>query len=44
MQRTVNTTTEEEMFSVWFIYIHCWAMDVFSMSPPQGYISSTEPN
>jgi hypothetical protein len=24
---------------MWFTYIHCWAMDVFSMGPPRGYIS-----
>jgi hypothetical protein len=31
MQRAVNTM-EGEVFSVWFAYIHCGAMDVFSMS------------
>jgi hypothetical protein len=29
MQRAVTTTIEEEVFSVWFPYIHCWATDVF---------------
>jgi hypothetical protein len=42
MQRTVNTTVEEGVFSMWFTYIHCWAMVVFSMGLPQGYISGTE--
>jgi hypothetical protein len=40
MQRAVNITIEEEVFSVWFVYIHCWANDVFSMGPPQDYINS----
>jgi hypothetical protein len=38
MQRAVNLTMEEEVFSVWFAY--CWATDVFSMGPPLEYISS----
>jgi hypothetical protein len=25
---------------MWFAYIHCWAMDIFSMGPPRDYISS----
>jgi hypothetical protein len=25
-------------FSMWFVYIHCWAMDVFSMDQLQNYI------
>jgi hypothetical protein len=40
MQRAVNTTIEEEVFSLWFAYIYCMAMDVFSMGPPRDYISS----
>jgi hypothetical protein len=28
------------MFSMWFAYIHCWAMNVFSMDPSRDYISS----
>jgi hypothetical protein len=40
MQRALNTTIEEEMLFMWFTYIHCWATDVFSMSPPRDYISS----
>jgi hypothetical protein len=40
MQRAVNTTTEEEVFSKWVAYIHCWATDVLSMGPPRDYISS----
>jgi hypothetical protein len=43
MQHTVNTTIEEGVFSMWFAYIHFWAMDVFSMYPPRDYISGTEP-
>jgi hypothetical protein len=39
MYRAVNII-EEEVFSVWFAYIHCWATDVFSMGPPRDYISS----
>jgi hypothetical protein len=34
----LNTTIEEEVFSMWLAYIHCWARDVFSM------VSSTEEN
>jgi hypothetical protein len=22
-------------YFMWFAYIHCWAMDVFSVGPPQ---------
>jgi hypothetical protein len=44
MQRAVNTTIEEEVFSIWFACIHFWAKDVFSMDPPQDYISSTAQN
>jgi hypothetical protein len=40
MQRVVNTRIKEEVFSMWFAYIHCWAKDVFSMDPPRGYVSS----
>jgi hypothetical protein len=40
MQRAVNTTIEEEAFSLWFAYIHYWATDVFSMRPPRDYTSS----
>jgi hypothetical protein len=29
---------------MWFAYIHCWATDVFSVSPPRDYISGTGPN
>jgi hypothetical protein len=32
MQRAVNTTIEEEIFSMCFAYIHCWARDVFCRS------------
>jgi hypothetical protein len=44
MQCAVNTTTEEEVFSMWFAYIQCGATDVFSMDPPQDYKSGKEPN
>jgi hypothetical protein len=44
MQRAVNTTTEEEVFSMWIAYIHCWATEVSSMGPPRDYISGTEQN
>jgi hypothetical protein len=44
MQRAVNTTIEEEVFSMWFAYFHCWATDTFSMGPPRDHISGTEPN
>jgi hypothetical protein len=40
MQRAVNTIIEEEVFSMWFAYIHCRAMDGFSMAPSRRYISS----
>jgi hypothetical protein len=40
MQFAVNTTIEEEVFSMWFAYIHCWAMDVFSLVPPRDCIST----
>jgi hypothetical protein len=40
MQRAVNATIEEEVFSMWFAYVHCWAKDVFSMGPLRDYISS----
>jgi hypothetical protein len=33
-----------EGFSMWFAYIHCWAMDMFSVDPSREYISSTEEN
>jgi hypothetical protein len=36
----VNTTVEEEVFSTWFAYIHCWATDVFSNGPPRDYVRS----
>jgi hypothetical protein len=44
MQSAVNTTTEEEVFSMWFAYIHCYAMGVFSMDSPRDYVSNTEQN
>jgi hypothetical protein len=34
VQRAINITIEEEVFSMYFAYIHCWATDVFSMGPP----------
>jgi hypothetical protein len=40
MQRAVNTTIKEELFSIWFSYIHCWATDVFCIGPLRNYISS----
>jgi hypothetical protein len=43
MQRAVNTTIEE-VFFVWFAYIHCSATDVFYMVPPLDYISSPDVN
>jgi hypothetical protein len=43
MQCAVNTTIEEAVFSMWFVYIHCGATDVFSMDAPGDYISGTEP-
>jgi hypothetical protein len=39
MQRAVNTTIVEEIFSMWFAYIHCGATDVFPMDPPKDYVS-----
>jgi hypothetical protein len=42
VQRAVNKTVDEEVFPMWFAYIHCWATDVFSMDPPRDYISGTE--
>jgi hypothetical protein len=42
MQRALNTTIEEEVFPMWFAYIHCWATDVFY--PPRDYLSGTEQN
>jgi hypothetical protein len=42
MQRAVNATIEEEVFSMWFTY--CWSTDVFSINPPRDYISGTEQN
>jgi hypothetical protein len=44
MQRAVNTKIEEEMFSMWSAYIHCYATDAFSMGPPRGYVNSTQQN
>jgi hypothetical protein len=44
MQRDVNTTIEEEVFSMWFPYIHCSVKDVFSMDPPGAYISRPNVN
>jgi hypothetical protein len=41
---TVNTTIEEAVLSMLFSYIHCWAMDMFSMGLPPDYISSTRQN
>jgi hypothetical protein len=43
MQRAITTTIEEEVFSMWFAYIHCWATDVFSMRPPRDCISKRAP-
>jgi hypothetical protein len=40
MQRTVNITIEEKVFSMWFAYIRCWETDVFFLDPPRDYISS----
>jgi hypothetical protein len=41
MQRAVITILEEEIFSVWFAYIHSEATDVFSTGPQRGdYVSS----
>jgi hypothetical protein len=44
MQSAVNTTLEEEVFSVWFAYIHCWATDVFSMGLLRDYICGIKLN
>jgi hypothetical protein len=44
MQRTVSTKIEEEVFSVSFAYMHCWAAVVFSMVPPRDNISSPAVN
>jgi hypothetical protein len=35
MQRAVNVTIEEGVFSVLVAYTHYWATDVFSMDPPR---------
>jgi hypothetical protein len=35
----VNTKIEEEVFSIWFAYIHFWATEVYSIGPPRDYIS-----
>jgi hypothetical protein len=43
MQRALNTI-EEEVFSMLFAYIHCWATDVFSMGSALDYVSGTEQN
>jgi hypothetical protein len=41
MQRAVNTALEEEVFSVLFVYIHCWTTDVvLSMGLSPDCISS----
>jgi hypothetical protein len=40
MQRALNTTIEEELFSVCFASIHCWATNVSSMDPPRDYTNS----
>jgi hypothetical protein len=40
MQRAVNETIEEEVFSKRLAYIHCWTTVVFTMGPPRDYISS----
>jgi hypothetical protein len=37
MQRAVNTTIVEEVFSMWFAYIHCWATDSFRGSDQELY-------
>jgi hypothetical protein len=44
MQGAVNTTMEEEVFSMVFACIHFWATDVFSMDPLRDYTSSTGKN
>jgi hypothetical protein len=33
MQRAVNTTIEEEVFSMWFAYLHCWDSEIWSRVP-----------
>jgi hypothetical protein len=38
MQRAVNTTVEEAVFSMSFAYIHCGATHVFSVDPPRDCI------
>jgi hypothetical protein len=37
-------TIEEEVLSIWFTYIHCWAKDVFSMVSSRDYISNPDVN
>jgi hypothetical protein len=37
MQHAVNTTIEEEVFSIWFACIHCWATDMFYGSSSRLY-------
>jgi hypothetical protein len=32
----------KEVLSILLAYIHCWAMDVFSMGPRRDYINGTE--
>jgi hypothetical protein len=44
MQRAINTTIEEEVFSTWFLYIYYLETDMFSVSPSRGYVCGTEPN
>jgi hypothetical protein len=39
MQRAINKTIEEEVFSMWIAYIHCWATDVSSTGPPRDYVN-----
>jgi hypothetical protein len=40
MQHAVNAKIEDEVFSMWFAYIHFWAMDMFYMDLPQDYVSN----
>jgi hypothetical protein len=40
MQRAINKTKEEAIFSMWFVFIHCRATDMFSTDPSEDYISS----
>jgi hypothetical protein len=40
IQRTVDTI-EEEVFSLWFAYIHCCSMNMLSMGPYRDYKSGT---